>query len=84
MNILFWVVLGCAAGWGASIIMKTDNEQGFFSDVVLGILGALVGGFIFNLLNQPGVTGFNLYSYFVALVGAIVLIWIGRFIVGRQ
>ena len=47
-------------------------------DIVFGILGALVGGFIMNALGQPGITGFNLYSIIVAAIGAIVVIWIGR------
>lgn len=84
MDILFWIILGGAAGWGASVLMKTDQEQGFFSDIILGILGALIGGFIFSIMDKPGVTGFNLYSYFVALIGSVVLIWIGRYIFGRR
>lgn len=78
MDILLWVVLGLVAGWLASVVMKTDGQQGMVEDVILGVVGAVVGGFIFNLLGQSGVTGFNLYSILVATVGAAVLIWIGR------
>lgn len=76
MDILLWVVLGAIAGWLASVVMKSSN--GFVWDVLLGVIGAVVGGFIMNLFGAPGVTGFNVYSILVAAIGAIVLIWIGR------
>ncbi len=78
MGILLWVLFGALAGWIASIIMKTDSGQGTISDIVMGIIGAVVGGFIMNLLGQSGITGFNLYSFAVAVLGAIVVINIGR------
>ena len=78
MNILLWVVFGLLAGWIASMVMKTDHEQGTVADLILGVLGAVVGGFLFNLFGQPGVTGFNLYSIIVAVIGASVVIWLGR------
>jgi uncharacterized membrane protein YeaQ/YmgE (transglycosylase-associated protein family) len=80
MNILLWVVLGLVAGWLASIVMRTDSSQGPVMDIILGIIGAVVGGFLMNFFGQPGVTGFNLYSLIVATVGAIVLIWVGRLV----
>lgn len=76
MNILLWVVLGAIAGWIASLIMKSSH--GLVEDVVLGIVGAFIGGFILNALGQPGVTGLNLYSIVVAVIGAVVLIFAGR------
>lgn len=78
MNILLWLLLGLIAGWLASVIMKTNNQQGTFTDIILGIVGAFVGGFLMNFLGQAGVTGFNLYSLIVATVGAVALIWAGR------
>lgn len=78
MGILLWIIFGALAGWIASIIMKTDSGQGTVSDIVMGIIGAVVGGFIMNLLGQSGVTGFNFYSLVVAVIGAIVVIKIGR------
>lgn len=78
MNIILWIVFGALAGWLASIIMKTNANQGIFADIVLGVLGAVVGGFLFGLFGQPGVTGFNIYSLLVALVGSVLLIWLGR------
>lgn len=76
MEILSWIILGGLAGWIASIIMKT--RQGILTDILLGVLGALAGGFILSAFGQPGVTGLNLYSLGVAVLGAAVLIWVGR------
>ena len=78
MNIILWIVLGAVAGWLASVIMKTNSQQGTVMDIVLGILGAIVGGFLLGLTGQPGVDGFNLYSLAVAVIGAIILIIVGR------
>ena len=78
MNILLWIRLGAVAGWIASIVMKTDASQGTLGDIVLGILGAVVGGFAMNIFGQPGVTGFNLYSILVSVLGAVIVIYLGR------
>jgi uncharacterized membrane protein YeaQ/YmgE (transglycosylase-associated protein family) len=78
MNLLLFIILGAISGWLASVIMKTDYAQGTLGDIVLGIVGALVGGFLFNLLGSPGVTGFNLYSLIVSVIGAVVIIYLGR------
>ena len=78
MNILLWIVLGAAAGWITDMIMKSTH--GMLEDIILGIIGAFVGGFIMNLFGQPGVTGFNFYSLIVAIVGAATLIFLGRLI----
>ena len=78
MNILLWVILGAVAGWIADMIMKSDH--GVIEDVILGVVGAFVGGFILNFLGQSGVTGFNIYSLIVAVIGAVVLIFLGRLI----
>lgn len=78
MGIILWIVLGLIAGWLASIFMKTDSAQGPMMDIIVGIAGALIGGFVMNLLGNVGVTGFNLYSLFVATLGAIILIAIRR------
>ncbi len=80
LGIIIWIIFGAIAGWIASIFMKTDFNQGTMADIALGILGSLVGGFIFNAFGYSGVTGFNLYSFLVAVIGAIVVIWIGRFL----
>jgi len=78
MNILLWIVLGAVAGWLASLVMKTGAQQGIVLDIVVGIVGALLGGWIFGLFGAAGVTGFNFYSLLVAFVGAVVLLAIVR------
>ena len=74
MGIILWIVFGAFVGWLASLIMKTDGQQGMLLNIVVGIVGAVVGGWIMNLVGNSGVTGFNLYSLLVALVGAVVLL----------
>lgn len=76
MGILLWIILGGLAGWIASMLMGTRNSM--LSDIILGIVGAVVGGFVMNLLGQQGVNGFNLYSLIVSIVGAVVLIFLAR------
>lgn len=78
MGILLWIVFGALVGWIASLIMRTDAQQGAFLNVVVGIVGAVLGGWLMSLFGQTGVTGFNIYSFVVALVGAIVLIMLVR------
>jgi uncharacterized membrane protein YeaQ/YmgE (transglycosylase-associated protein family) len=78
MGIILWIIFGAIAGWIASIVMKTDGSQGTMYDIVLGVIGAIVGGFLMNSLGQSGVTGFNLYSLGVAVIGAVIVIYIGR------
>ncbi len=82
MNFLLWIVLGFVAGWLASMFMGTNARQGAIGDIILGVIGALIGGFVMNLFGAPGVTGFNFYSLFVAFLGAVVLIWLGRLMRG--
>jgi len=74
MGIIGWIILGGLAGWIASMVMKTDEDQGIFLNIVVGVVGAVIGGFILSLLGGEGVNGFNVYSFLVALFGAIVLI----------
>ena len=81
MNILLCLLLGALAGWVASLIVKTD--QGILLDIVVGIVGAFLGGFLFNLFGAAGVTGFNIYSILVAIVGAVVLLFILKLVLGR-
>jgi len=73
MSILGWLVLGLIAGFIASKIVNKTGE-GLVLDIVLGIAGALVGGFLFTSLGHQGVDGFNLYSMFVAVIGAIIIL----------
>ena len=73
MSIIGWIVLGLISGFIASKIVNKTGE-GFILDVVLGIVGAIVGGFLFTQFGAAGVTGFNLYSMFVAVIGAVVIL----------
>ncbi|MEW6405053.1 MAG: GlsB/YeaQ/YmgE family stress response membrane protein [Chloroflexota bacterium] len=75
-NLIFWILLGALAGWIASMIMGRNAQMGAVANIVVGIIGALIGGFIMNSLGGPGVTGFNLYSILVAIGGAVVLLLI--------
>ena len=84
MTIITYIILGLIAGWLASVVTKSNHTHGLLTDIILGIVGAIVGGFIFNLFGQPGVTGFNIYSAVVAFIGAVVLIYIGRAIAGGR
>ena len=78
MGILLWILFGALAEWIASVLMKTNYSQGTVMDIVLGVVGAIVGGFLMGMVGQPGVTGFNLYSMIVAVIGAVVVIYLGR------
>ena len=73
MSFLVWIVLGLVAGFIASKIVNTKGE-GLFLDVILGIIGAVVGGWLFGLFGASGVNGVNLYSLLVAVAGAIVVL----------
>lgn len=74
MSILGWIVLGAIAGWIASIITKNNASMGLGANIIAGIVGGLVGGFVFNLIGGDGVTGFNLWSLLVAVVGAVIVL----------
>lgn len=83
MSIIGWIVLGLIAGFiGRKIVNKTG--MGAMLDIVLGIVGAIVGGFLFTEFGARGMTGFNLYSMFVAVIGSIVILVIYHAILGRQ
>ena len=75
MSVIGWIILGLIAGFiGSKIVNRTG--QGILIDIVLGIVGAIVGGFIFSAVGSTGVTGLNLWSMFVAVVGAVIVLWI--------
>ncbi len=80
-NILAWIVVGAIAGWLASIVMKTNREQGLLMDIIVGIIGGVVGGFVLKLLDvNLDVTGINLPSILVAFVGAVIFLAILRLV----
>ncbi len=78
MGIIIWIVFGGIVGWVASLVMKTDGQQGVVLNVIVGVVGAVVGGWIMNLLGESGGGGINLYSFLVALLGACILIAVVR------
>ncbi|HBH77551.1 TPA: GlsB/YeaQ/YmgE family stress response membrane protein [Candidatus Saccharibacteria bacterium] len=82
MGIIGWIVLGGLAGWVASMISKENG--GLLKNIIVGIIGAFIGGFVFSTLGGSEVTGFNFYSFIVALVGALILIFLLRLVTGRS
>jgi len=82
MSIVAWIVLGLVAGFIGSKIVNKSGE-GFLLDIVLGVVGAVVGGFLFTAVGAEGVNGFNLWSMFVAVIGAVVVLVIKHAITGR-
>ncbi|MES2215971.1 MAG: GlsB/YeaQ/YmgE family stress response membrane protein [Patescibacteria group bacterium] len=82
MGIILWIVFGALVGWIASLLMKTDAQQGALLNIIVGIVGAVVGGWLMSFFGQTGVNGFNLYSFIVALIGACVLIAIVKAVRG--
>ena len=83
MSIVSWIVLGLIAGFIGSQIVSREG-QGFWLDIALGIVGALVGGFLFSLFGASGVSGLNIYSMIVAVVGAVIVLLIYNAVVGRR
>ncbi len=83
MGILAWLVVGLVAGWIGSLLVNRRGE-GLLLDIVLGIIGAFVGGFLFTTFGHAGVTGVNLYSILVAVVGSVVVLVLYHAIAGRR
>ena len=82
MSIISWIILGLIAGFiGAKLVNR--EGQGFWLDIALGIIGALVGGFLFSLFGASGVTGLNIYSMIVA-VGSVVVLLLYNAVTGRR
>ena len=78
MELIAFLVLGGVAGWIASLIMGTDASQGIFLNVVVGVIGAFIGGMMFNAFGNAGVSGLNVYSLVVSVLGAVVLLFVVR------
>lgn len=80
MGIIAWIILGALSGWIASMIMKKNESMGALANIITGIIGAFIGGIVFNLIGAEKVTGLNIYSVLVSVVGACILLWIvGKF-----
>ncbi len=82
MGFIAWIIVGGLAGMLAKYIMK--EEGGFVRNIILGIVGGMVGGSLTELIGGEGITGFNIWSILVATFGAVVIIWLGRVISGRK
>jgi len=84
MNIFVWIIFGAIAGWIASIVMGKNKKMGAIANVIVGIIGAFLGGYIMDFFGAEGVTGFNFPSLLVAIVGAIVLLFVVGLFTGRR
>lgn len=76
MELIAWIVLGALAGWIASMIAGTNAEQGGIANIIVGIIGAFIGGLVLRLFGGTGVTGFNLPSLLTAVLGAVILLYV--------
>jgi uncharacterized membrane protein YeaQ/YmgE (transglycosylase-associated protein family) len=78
MSMCGWIVLGSLAGWVASIVAGTNAKMGLVANLAVGVIGAVVGGFVFNLLGGHGVTGLNLYSLGVSVAGSVIVLFVAK------
>ena len=76
MGILSWIIFGAIAGWLANTLSGAKKGKGCMFNILIGIIGAFIGGSIFEYIGEPGVTGFNFWSLLVATLGAMLLLWI--------
>lgn len=83
MSVIGWIVLGLVAGFIGSKIVN-NSGQGLLMDIVLGVVGAVVGGLIFSFFGTSGITGFNIWSLIVAVIGSIVVLWLYHQLTGRR
>ena len=82
-----WLVIGGLAGWLASLVMGTNRQQGLMTDIILGIVGAFIGGGVLSLLGMGegfGYQGFDLMSLVSAFVGAVIVLFVGKTLMGRR
>ncbi len=84
MGLISWIVVGLIAGALAKLVLPGDDPGGIIVTAIIGMVGAVVGGFVFGIFGGTGTTGFNVWSILVATVGAIILLLIYRLIVGRR
>ncbi|MBP9761749.1 GlsB/YeaQ/YmgE family stress response membrane protein [Candidatus Saccharibacteria bacterium] len=80
MDFIVWIVFGALAGWVASMIAGTNAQQGLLMNVVVGVVGAFVGGWVMKQFGEQGVSGFNLYSFLVAVAGSVLLLFVYRMV----
>jgi uncharacterized membrane protein YeaQ/YmgE (transglycosylase-associated protein family) len=84
MSILAWLIVGIIAGWLAKMVIPGEAPRGVLGDLVTGVVGAIAGGWIFNYFGHPGATGVNIGSIVVAFIGAVVVLWLMRQVVGTR
>jgi uncharacterized membrane protein YeaQ/YmgE (transglycosylase-associated protein family) len=84
MGILGWIVVGLIAGWLAKLVVPGREPGGFLATTAIGIVGALIGGFIWSAMGRTGVTGFDIGSIFVAFIGAVILLILYHAVTGRS
>jgi len=82
MGIIAWLVVGGIAGWLASMVIPSG--LGLIGDIVVGVIGGFIGGFLFHAIGEVGMTGLSIWNIFVAFVGAVVLLYVIRFFNGRR
>ncbi len=80
MNLIVWLVFGALVGWVASMLMSTNDGQGVIGNIIVGVLGAFLGGYIMQYLGKTGVDGFNVKSFIVSVFGAVILLALFRLI----
>lgn len=84
MSFLMWIIFGALVGWVASLIMNTDADQGAVANIIIGILGAFIGGTLSTFLGGPSVSEFSISSIIVAVLGAVVLLFFLKMLGGRR
>ncbi|CAN5641440.1 GlsB/YeaQ/YmgE family stress response membrane protein [soil metagenome] len=84
MNILLWILFGALVGWIASIIMRTNAEQGALGNIVVGIIGAFIGGMIANTMLGAGFEAFTLAGFVFSVLGAVILLFLMRLVTGGR
>ena len=82
MGLIAWLVVGGIAGWLANMVIPSG--LGLVGNIVAGIVGGFIGGFLFHAIGEVGMTGFSIWSVFVAFIGAVVLLYVIRFFNGRR
>lgn len=84
MGIIGWIILGGLAGWIATMIVGTNGQQGILSNIGVGIVGSVIGGFVVGLFGVDVITGFNIWSFAVALLGSVIALWAWEMLRGRN
>ena len=84
MSILGWILVGLIAGWLAKMVVPGREPGGFFATMAIGIVGAILGGWIWNAFGAAGATGFNIGSIFVAFIGSVVLLMVYHAFTGNR